>query len=255
MSIDDADYEPKAASQRQVEQRHAATAIVIKRAGPIRRLLLRRLRRVIDLFAGMRDTPKQHLLMMMHGLRQRLVLEGDRLHRRGRIDCPEHVFDFTVDELIRANVEATLDLKSIRAARLKYYDRLAMQVINFPPVIDSRGQILRPPRGAHREGEFIGVGLSSGIVSGFARTLRSPHEKPLQKGEILIAYTTDPGWTPIFSNAAAVVLEIGGALQHGAVVARELGLPCVAGIDGITTAIKDGQLIEVDGSSGSVRLL
>lgn len=255
MSIDDADYDPMAASQRQVEQRRTATATVINRAGPIRRLILKRLHQVIDLFAGMRDTPKQHLLMMMHGLRQRLVLEGDRLHREGRIDHPEQVFDFEFDELNQANVDATFELRGIRTERLKYYDRLAAQVINFPPVIDSRGQILRPPRGVHREGEFSGVGLSSGIVSGFARTLRSPHEKPLLKGEILIAYTTDPGWTPIFSNAAAVVLEIGGALQHGAVVARELGLPCVAGIEGITTAIKDGQLIEVDGSSGSVRLL
>ncbi len=255
MSIDDSNYDPVASSQRQVEQRRTAAATVIHRAGPIRRVILKRLHQVIDLFAGMRDTPKQHLLMTMHGLRQRLVLEGERLHQQGRIDTPDHVFDFNFDELIRADADATFDLRSIRTGRLKYYERLAKQVINFPPVIDSRGQILRAPRGVQREGEFSGVGLSSGIVSGFARTLRSPHEKPLLKGEILIAYTTDPGWTPIFSNAAAVVLEIGGALQHGAVVARELGLPCVAGIEGITTAIKDGQLIEVDGSAGTVRLI
>jgi pyruvate,water dikinase len=128
-------------------------------------------------------------------------------------------------------------------------------MINFPPLIDSRGRIPRAPRGPQRDGEFCGVGLSPGVVSGRARTLRSPHDGPLVRGEILIAYTTDPGWTPIFANAAAVVLEIGGALQHGAVVAREFGLPCVAGIVGISSAIKDGQMLEVDGAAGMVRLL
>jgi len=254
MAVNDADANPVAAARRQVERRRTAAATVIARSGPIRRGLLRRLNMVIELFAGLRDTPKQHLLIILHELRRKIVLEGERLHRLGRLDQPAHVFDLTFEELA-AGVEPELDLRAIRAERRKYYDQLASQVINFPPVIDSRGRILRPPSGACRDGEFCGVGLSPGLVSGFARTLRSPHEKPLLKGEVLIAYTTDPGWTPIFTNAAAVVLEIGGALQHGAVVARELGLPCVAGIGGISTAIKDGQLIEVDGSTGVVRLV
>ena len=111
-----------------------------------------------------------------------------------------------------------MNLRANRDKRKGFYQRLATQVINFPSVIDSRGRILRPPRMPRR-------------------------------------HLTDPGWTPIFTSAAAVVLEIGGALQHGAVVARELGLPCVAGIEGVTTAIRDGQLIEVDGYLGTVRLI
>lgn len=255
MPVDDPNYNPVAAVRRQVDRRRAAAATVIKRSGPVRRRILRRLNTVIELFAGLRDTPKQHLLMIMHDLRQKLLWEGNRLHRQGRMDDPTHVFDLTLDELVVADTDPNLDLRAIRTERRLYYDQLATNVINFPPVIDSRGRILRPLRTACREGEFCGLGLSPGVVSGRARTLRSPHERPLLKGEILIAYTTDPGWTPIFSNAAAVVLEIGGALQHGAVVARELGLPCVAGISGISTSIKDGQLIEVDGGSGIVRLL
>ena len=66
---------------------------------------------------------------------------------------------------------------------------------------------------------------------------------------------TDPGWTPLFINARGIILEIGGALQHGAVVAREYGIPCVSGVDGATTLLKDGQLVEVDGSNGLVRML
>ncbi len=255
MPVDDPSSDPVSAARRQVERRRAAAATVIQRSGPIRRVFLRRLNTVIELFAGLRDTPKQHLLMILHDLRRRIVLEGERLHQLGRLDEPAHVFDLTFEDLARAGTGPDFDIRAIRAERRKYYDQLAAQVINFPAVIDSRGRILRPPRGACRDGEFCGVGLSPGVVFGHARTLRSPHEKPLLKGEVLIAYTTDPGWTPLFSNAAAVVLEIGGALQHGAVVARELGLPCVAGIGGISTAIKDGQLIEVDGSAGTVRLL
>jgi pyruvate,water dikinase len=75
------------------------------------------------------------------------------------------------------------------------------------------------------------------------------------KGEILVARATDPGWTPLFANAAALVLEVGGVLQHGALVAREYGLPCVVGIENATNLWKDGTLIEVDGSTGIVRLM
>ncbi len=67
--------------------------------------------------------------------------------------------------------------------------------------------------------------------------------------------STDPGWTPLFINAGGIVLEIGGALQHGAVVAREYGIPCVSGIDGATKMFKDGQLIEVDGSNGIIHII
>ncbi|MCK5744170.1 MAG: hypothetical protein KAH30_05480, partial [Caldisericia bacterium] len=74
-------------------------------------------------------------------------------------------------------------------------------------------------------------------------------------GEILVARTTDPGWTPLFINASAIILEIGGILQHGALVAREYGKPCVAGIISATEKLKDGQLVEVDGSNGVVRII
>ena len=85
--------------------------------------------------------------------------------------------------------------------------------------------------------------------------LRNPQEKPVDMGDVLVAYTTDPGWTPLFVNAAAVLLEVGGVLQHGAVVAREYGKPCVVGIDRLMTKLHDGQRVEVDGTAGVIRLL
>ena len=87
------------------------------------------------------------------------------------------------------------------------------------------------------------------------KVLHAPDEKPLLPGEILVARATDPGWTPLFVNAGAIVLEIGGPLQHGALVAREYGKPCVSGIRDATQVLRDGELIEVDGNAGVLRLL
>ena len=245
----------EAASNRQIDGRREAAATAIRLAGPIRRALLRHLHCVIEHYAGLRDTPKHHLLAILRGLRRRLLVEGGRLQAQGRLDSAEHVFYLTLDELLAADSDLALDLKQLYSQRYAANAHLASQVVNFPSLIDSRGRVLKPSQREHFVGDFVGVGLSPGVVVGPARTLRSPHDRSLSKGDILIAYTTDPGWTPIFCNAAAVVLEVGGALQHGAIVARELGLPCVAGIDGISTAIKDGQYVEVDGTSGICRIL
>ena len=125
----------------------------------------------------------------------------------------------------------------------------------FPQVIDSRGRILRPPPRAGKPGELVGMAVSPGAVSGPVRVLRNPRDKPIKKGDVLVAYTTDPGWTPLFTNVAAVVLEVGGILQHGAVIAREYGKPCVVGIDRVMTKLHDGQMVEVDGTAGVIRLL
>jgi rifampicin phosphotransferase len=91
------------------------------------------------------------------------------------------------------------------------------------------------------------------MAEGPVKILDDPFAKAVMPGDVLVAYTTDPGWTPLFINAAAVVLEIGGALQHGALVAREYGKPCAAGIDQVMTRLQDGQIVEVDGNSGVVR--
>ncbi|QOC21800.1 hypothetical protein IC757_12245 [Wenzhouxiangella sp. AB-CW3] len=85
--------------------------------------------------------------------------------------------------------------------------------------------------------------------------MHSPEAASLAPGDVLVPYATDPGWTPLFANAAAVVLEVGGTLQHGAIVARELGLPCVAGIEGATTTLSNQPMIEVDADAGTVKVI
>jgi pyruvate,water dikinase len=99
-----------------------------------------------------------------------------------------------------------------------------------------------------------GIGVSSGQVTGIARVIRHPEEGVrLGHGEILVAPSTDPGWTPLFLRAKAVVMEIGGYLSHGAIVAREYGLPAVVNMPGILDHIKDGDTLTVDGDGATVR--
>ena len=99
---------------------------------------------------------------------------------------------------------------------------------------------------------LVGFGVSAGCVDGVAKVVLDPLNATVEKGEILIAPFTDPGWTPLFVNAAAVVTEIGGMLTHGAVVAREYGIPGLVGVSEATKLISTGQKIRVDGTSGYV---
>ena len=98
-----------------------------------------------------------------------------------------------------------------------------------------------------------GLGISAGVITGPVRILRSLAEADrLKAGEILVTQATDPGWTPLFLSAAGLVMEMGGLLSHGAVVAREYGLPAVVNISAATSRLSDGQIITVDGSRGVV---
>lgn len=109
---------------------------------------------------------------------------------------------------------------------------------------------------AQNEHLLIGMAASPGQVIGRARVVFSPAEAAaLEAGDILVTRATDPGWTPVFSIIGGAVLEIGGALSHGAIVAREFGLPAVVNVPQATQRIRNGQMIQVDGGSGEVLLL
>jgi rifampicin phosphotransferase len=100
------------------------------------------------------------------------------------------------------------------------------------------------------------MAASPGQVTGRARVVMSPAEaSTLQPGDILVTRATDPGWTPVFSIIGGAVLEIGGTLSHGAIIAREYGLPAVVNVSQATQRIRDGQIIRVDGASGRITLI
>ncbi|MEO2198897.1 MAG: PEP/pyruvate-binding domain-containing protein [bacterium] len=203
--------------------------------------------------AGFREAPKYFFIITVDLLRRRALELGRRFVEEGRLDRAIQVFDLRILEIARAEREPDLDVRTLVTANLAPRRRLA-HITSWPRVIDSRGRIFHAPPQDAADG-LVGDAIAPGVVRGRAKVLHAPYEKPLLEGEILVTRASDPGWTPIFINAAGVVLEIGGALQHGAVIAREYGLPCVSGLDGATKMIQDGQLIEVDGSAGVVRVL
>ena len=107
------------------------------------------------------------------------------------------------------------------------------------------------PAGAD-DRERKGTGCSAGKVEARARVVRDPRKESLEPGEILVARHTDPGWIAVFANASAIVVERGSLLSHSAIVARELGIPCVVGVKGVLDWVKSGERLVVDGATGSV---
>lgn len=148
----------------------------------------------------------------MNLLRKRMPAAAEALVENGRLDTPQQVFDLTIDQLDQAVADPFLDLRTLAHKNTAYLRRLA-HVRNFPRIFDSRGKILRPPRRETRDGELVGQPISPGVVQGTVKILHTPDEKPVLPGDILVARATDPGWTPLFTNAAAIILEVGGILQ------------------------------------------
>jgi pyruvate,water dikinase len=207
----------------------------------------------IDL-GGFRESPKYYLVLITGIFRKWALGVAQTLVDARRLDAPEQVFDLRLDDLDRGLADPTVDLRVLAEENTRFLKRLR-QVRELPRVVDSRGKILRPPRREAEEGELVGEPISTGTVQGPVKVLRTPDEKPVLPGEILVARATDPGWTPLFINAGGIILEVGGKLQHGALVAREYGKPCVAGIEDAVETLKDGQMVEVDGLNGIVRLV
>ena len=126
-----------------------------------------------------------------------------------------------------------------------------------PRLMTSQGEIIRPKfsiEGAP-DGALIGSPVSAGIFEGTARVVLDPTTETLEPGSILVAPFTDPGWTPLFVNAGALVTEVGGLMTHGSVVAREYGIPAVVGVIEATKLIKTGDRIRINGHSGHVEFL
>lgn len=226
----------------------------------LEKLDARRLRRFKSLYlvwenlGGYRENHKYCLIFAIDIIRTRMLELADQLVKKGRLENRDQIFNLTWENMARDIKKGKANLVEIGKNNRKFSDKLA-KVPSLPSLIDSRGRILRPSPPEHVEGAIVGTPISNGTARGRIKVLHHPDEKPLEYGEILVAKATDPGWTPLFVNASAVILEVGGLLQHGALVAREYGLPCVGGIPDVTQKFHDGELVEVDGSSGMVRVL
>ncbi|QJW97383.1 PEP/pyruvate-binding domain-containing protein [Frigoriglobus tundricola] len=217
-----------------------------KLAGPAREpfaLTVQRLRT----YLGLREAGK-HYLLLGYAVVRRALVELDR-----RFGLNGGIFFLAPADL--PDLIAGKDLSAkITAARKKRQTELSLEVppVLFSDDLDAIGRPLPEPPGGDK---LEGVPLSAGVAEGPALVLTEPAAAPPEGGYVLVCPSTDPAWVPLFVHATALVMETGGVLSHGAIVAREFGLPAVAGLPGATQRLKTGQRVRVDGGRGTVTIL
>jgi len=211
------------------------------------------LRRAREL-AGLREAGKFAGLYSLRDRRRRLLLIGAQLQAKGLLEHADDVMFLTLPEL-RTVVDRGEDLRQTVTERQSQYAR-QLRCRAVPVALLSDGtdvETLLPARASDGR-TLTGVAAAAGRASGRARVIRSPADAHIEPGEILVAPTSDPGWTPLFLTAGGLVTETGAVMAHGPTVAREYGIPAVICVPGATERIQTGQLITVDGATGTVTL-
>jgi pyruvate,water dikinase len=214
-------------------------------------------KRMIDrvrTFAGYREYPKYGMVSRYFVYKQALLEEAERLVQAGVLGEKEDIFYLRFQELqdvVRTNHVNEQLIRERKNAFTSY------QALTPPRVLTSDGEALS---GAYRRenlpaGALVGLPVSAGTVEGLARVILDMAEADLEAGDILVTAYTDPSWTPLFVAIAGLVTEVGGLMTHGAVIAREYGLPAVVGVQHATRLIRDGQRIRVHGTEGYVEIL
>ncbi|HTS27113.1 MAG TPA: rifamycin-inactivating phosphotransferase [Bryobacteraceae bacterium] len=205
-------------------------------------------------FIGYREYPKYGIVSRYFVYKQALMEEAERLVEAHVLRAPEDIFDLTLQELhdvVRTHrVDDQLILQ--RKDAFRWY-----QALTPPRVLTSDGEVIA---GSYRRGDLpagalAGLAVSAGKIEGRARVILDMAEADLEAGDILVTGYTDPSWTPVFVAIKGLVTEVGGLMTHGAVIAREYGLPAVVGVEHATRLIRDGQRIRVNGTDGYVEVL
>ena len=214
-------------------------------------------KRMIDLvrtFAGYREYPKYGIISRYFIYKQALLKEAEQLVQANVLHEKEDIYYLTFEELREVVRTHTLDYEIIskRKDEYKLFERLTP-----PRVLTSDGEIVA---GQYKRENLpaealIGLPVSSGVIEGRARVILKIEDADLEDGDILVTSFTDPSWTPLFVSIKGLVTEVGGLMTHGAVIAREYGLPAVVGVENATKLIKDGQRIRLHGTEGYVEIL
>jgi phosphoenolpyruvate synthase/pyruvate phosphate dikinase len=214
-------------------------------------------KQMIDLirnFIGYREYPKYGMVNRYFVYKQALLKAADQLVQAGVLHDKEDIYYLAFEELREVVRTNKLDYQIIskRKDEYKLYEKLTP-----PRVITSDGEIIMGKY--NRENlpaeAIVGLPVSSGVIEGRARVILNMEEADLEDGDILVTSFTDPGWTPLFVSIKGLVTEVGGLMTHGAVIAREYGLPAVVGVDHATKLIQDGQRIRVHGTEGYIEIL
>jgi pyruvate,water dikinase len=197
--------------------------------------------------------PRFALALLLAQARALLSPVGDALVQTGQLDQAGDICFLSLPEVYAALEGA--DVRSTARERRTQYDQERTRR-HVPLVLLSDGTEPTIESAARSSADQVlrGTAASPGRVTAAARVILDPHAAHLAQGEILVAPSTDPGWTPLFLTAAGLVMETGGAMSHGAIVAREYAIPAVVGVAGATERIHTGQSVTVDGTTGSVAL-
>ena len=251
---------PEPVEERRLRRRRdaeAAWAEVAGAVGPLRRARLRAVVRTLARATALREELRSEIMFDHARVRDDVRELGRRLGRDGRLDDADDVFHLELAELERAVAVPAWDARA--AVRRELARRAAWRRIEVPNRFTTEEIDAMAARGlvARDAGAILrGTAVSPGAAEAAVCVLRSPDEgERMPVGAVLVAPTTDPGWSPLFARASAVVVEIGGLLSHAAVVAREYGLPAVANVEGATDLLRDGDVVRVDGSRGVVEVV
>jgi pyruvate,water dikinase len=214
-------------------------------------------KRMIDrvrTFIGYREYPKYAIVSRYFVYKQALLEEAERLVQAHVLGEPEDIFYLTFQELHEVVRTNQMDDQLIRRRKVEFG---SAQALTPPRVLTSDGEGIA---GSYRRddvpaGALVGLPVSAGTVEGRARVILDMAEANLGADDILVTAFTDPSWTPVFVAIKGLVTEVGGMMTHGAVIAREYGLPAVVGVEHATRLIRDGQRIRVHGTDGYVEIL
>jgi pyruvate,water dikinase len=257
LEMEESTAAPDLQLQRTRRAAHEMIATLAHRARHKYRLRWRLVRYLLErahMLAGFREMTRFVVGLRLSQARQHLLLVGEELARAGRLSEAADLFFLTLPEAHAALSGADLR-ERVREGQASFARELGRR--HVPLVLLSDGtepavQTQKSQGAVQAERILQGTPASPGRVTAIARVVLHPDAAHLEPDEILVAPSTDPGWTPLFLKAAGLVMEVGGAMAHGAIVAREYGLPAVVGVTGATERIATGNRVTLDGTTGAV---
>ena len=215
--------------------------------------VMRRQIEVFRKFAGIKGYPKYFWVSRYEVYKRTILAEAQKLVDSGALSEIQDVFYLYFDELREAVRSGEVNAELITKRKRDYE---LYKTLNPPRVIFSDGEVLRGSYGSViPKGAIPGLGVSNGVVEGRARVVQHMRDAHIEDGDILVTQFTDPSWAPVFLSISGLVTETGGMMSHGAVIAREYGLPAVLSLANATRLIRDGDLIRMNGSEGYVEIL
>ena len=249
--------------EREQRIRREAEARAFEALGFFRAAIFRRVLNNARLGVKNRENMRFARTRIYGVLREILRAVGEHFATEGILDAPHDIFYLTLDEVwdYTRGRAVTTNLKALAALRREEFDAYRREADRMPadrfetwglPYHRNRFQGRPRPPIESADGLLRGIGCSPGVVTKPVKVIRTPSEDARLEGEILVAERTDPGWVPLYPSVSGLLIERGSILSHSAIVAREMGIPTIVGILGLTSTLKTGQVVTMDGAAGTV---